>query len=105
MAIRRMISRSLIDTDIFLDLSTEAKALYLFFNIYADDDGMVGNPKSISRISGISASFINELSECGYIIRFNSGVIAIKHWLVHNLIRKDRYTPTLFKKEYDCLCV
>ena len=34
-----------------------------------------------------------------FIIRFESGVIVIKHWRMSNLLRKDRYTPTAFQEE------
>jgi Asp-tRNA(Asn)/Glu-tRNA(Gln) amidotransferase C subunit len=38
-----------------------------------------------------------------YIIRFESGVIVIKHWRMHNTLRKDRYTPTNFQEELKML--
>jgi hypothetical protein len=38
-----------------------------------------------------------------YILQFESGVIAIKHWRMNNSIRKDRYTETSFKEEKDLL--
>jgi uncharacterized phage protein (TIGR02220 family) len=34
-----------------------------------------------------------------FIIRFESGVIVIKHWRMHNTLRTDRYTPTSFQDE------
>lgn len=34
-----------------------------------------------------------------FIIRFESGVIVIKHWRMHNTLRKDRYIPTNFQEE------
>ncbi len=103
MAVRRMISRTLIDTDQFLDLPNEAKQLYLFLNIFADDDGLIGNPKKIARNCGVEFGMIDILKSMGYIICFDSGVIAITHWLIHNYIRKDRYTPTIFTDEFNSL--
>ena len=103
MAVRRMISRTLIDTDQFLDLPNEAKQLYLFLNIFADDDGLIGNPKKIARSCGVEFEMIDILKSMGYLICFDSGVIAITHWLIHNYIRKDRYTPTIFTDEFNSL--
>jgi Asp-tRNA(Asn)/Glu-tRNA(Gln) amidotransferase C subunit len=35
-----------------------------------------------------------------YILRFENGVIVIKHWRLHNTLRKDRYTPTNYQEEF-----
>ena len=40
-----------------------------------------------------------------FLIRFESGVIVIKHWRMHNTLRKDRYTPTNYQEELSALCV
>lgn len=34
-----------------------------------------------------------------FILVFESGVIVIKHWKIHNYIRSDRYKPTLYQEE------
>ena len=34
-----------------------------------------------------------------FILVFESGVIVIKHWKIHNYIRNDRYKPTLYQDE------
>ena len=38
-----------------------------------------------------------------FVIRFESGVIVIRHWRMHNTLRKDRYTPTNFQEELQLL--
>ncbi len=34
-----------------------------------------------------------------FILTFDNGVIVIKHWRMHNLLRKDRYHPTQYQEE------
>ena len=34
-----------------------------------------------------------------FIIPFESGIVVIKHWKIHNYIRKDTYTETKYKEE------
>lgn len=103
MAKRRMLLENLISSDDFCDMAHSAQALYLHLNIEADDDGLVGHPSRILRSLRLSQKHLNILKEKGYIIIFESGVIAVRHWLCHNRIRKDRYTPTRYKKEYAML--
>ena len=38
-----------------------------------------------------------------FIIRFENGIIVIKHWRLHNTLRKDRYTPTNYQEELSLL--
>ncbi|MBQ6679502.1 MAG: hypothetical protein IJM76_05710 [Lachnospiraceae bacterium] len=99
MAVRRMISNVVIDTDAFLELSLEAQALYFHLNARADDDGFVGAPKTVVRLTGASIDNLHELRDAGFIICFKSGVIAIRDWYVNNFIRKDTYTETIYFRE------
>ena len=34
-----------------------------------------------------------------FLIPFESGVVVIKHWKIHNYIQKDRYKPTVYQEE------
>lgn len=65
----------------------------------ADDDGFVNSPKSIMRQSGASEDDLRLLFAKRYILGFDSGVIVIKHWKIHNLIQKDRYKETTYLEE------
>ena len=96
MAVRRMFSRSIMTSDVFLRLPAPTKTLYLFLNLYADDDGFVDNSQTIMRLTRTAACDLSRLEEAGYLIPFDNGVVAVTHWRVHNLIRKDRYTPTRY---------
>ena len=94
MAERRMFAKTVILSDDFLDMSASARCLYFCLGVVADDDGFVNNPKSIMRQCCASSEDLQELIDAGFIIRFDSGVIVIVHWLLNNYIRNDRYTPT-----------
>lgn len=102
MASKRMIDINLINSDDFLSLESASQSLYLQFIANADDDGFVGNPKAIMRMSGKKINDLDELIEERFVICFDKCVV-IRHWNVHNKIRKDRYQPTRFKDEYNAL--
>ena len=99
MAKRRMFSKIIIDSDDFLDMPASTQLLYFHLSMRADDDGFINKPKSIIRCCGGNNDDLKLLIAKNYIIAFDSGVIAIKDWKVHNFIPKDRYTETIFKEE------
>lgn len=99
MAEKRMFSRKLISSDAFLDLPLTAQGLFFHFCMRADDDGFVDSPKKIMREVKATKKDFNALKEKRYILVFDSGVILIKHWFIHNTIAKDRYTPTIYTDE------
>ncbi len=99
MAERRMFSKSVIDSDTYMNLPLSAQALYFHLSMRADDDGFVGNPKTILRMTGCKAEDFTILIEAGFIIEFESGIVCIRHWRRHNYIQKDRYKPTVYKAE------
>lgn len=103
MAIRRMLSKKIIDTDAFMDMPLSTQALYMHLVINADDDGFVGSPKKVMRSIGCMNDDIKILLGKKFILDFDSGVIVIKHWKIHNLIRIDRYTKTTYQKEFSLL--
>ena len=103
MAERRMFAKTIIDSDAFLDMPLSAQALYFHLSMRADDDGFVNNPKKIQRMVGASDDDCNLLIMNRFIITFESGVVVIKHWKIHNYIQKDRYKPTLYQEEKSLL--
>lgn len=105
MAQKRMISLRVVDTDHFIDMPSTARLLYYDLNIRADDDGFVGNPKKIIKMSGASDDDYRILCAKLYVIPFQSGVCVIRHWLIHNLIRHDRYSETEYLHEKSTLLV
>lgn len=99
MAERRMIAKTIIDSDLFLDMPMSTQCLYFHLNMRADDDGFINNPKKIQRMIGCNDDDIKLLIAKNFIIPFESGVVVIKHWKIHNYIRMDRYKETLYKEE------
>ena len=100
MATKRMFSKSFVNRDSFLDLELSAQALYFHLSLEADDDGFVESPRGIARKIGASKDDIKALAEGHFIIEFESGVIVIRHWKLHNHIQSDRYNATLRQEEY-----
>ena len=95
MAERRMFAKTIIDSDEFLDMPLSAQALYFHLSMRADDDGFVNNPKKIQRMIGASDDDYKILIAKSFVLRFESGVIVIKHWRINNYIQKDRYKETV----------
>lgn len=79
----------------FLEMSSGAQLLYYTLGMHADDDGFVGSPKPIMRIISATETELSELVSKKYIIPFDDGVLAIRHWFVNNRIRKDTYIPSV----------
>lgn len=103
MAERRMFAKTIIDSDAFLDMPMSARLLYYDLGMRADDDGFVNSPKKIMKMIGASSDDINVLILRKFIIPFDSGVVVIKHWKIHNYIQKDRYKETNYKQEKSML--
>lgn len=106
MAEKRMFTQKIIDSDPFLDMPLSTQALYFHLNMRADDDGFVNSPKKICRAIGASEDDLRLLFAKRFVIGFDrSGVLVIKHWRMHNTLRKDRYNPTQYQEEYAMLDV
>jgi hypothetical protein len=99
MANKRMIAKQIIDSDAFLDMPTSSQLLYFHLIMRADDEGFVGNPKKIMREIGVGQDDFKILIGKRFLLVFESGVIVIKHWLMHNAIRMDRFNPTSYQDE------
>ena len=99
MAQRRMFAKTIIDSDAFLDMPSTAQLLYFHLSMRADDDGFINQPKSIMRMTGCKDDDIKLLIAKKFLIPFETGVVVIKHWKIHNYIRNDRYTETKYKDE------
>ena len=94
MAERRMMAKSVIETDVFMDMPMSSQCLYFHLLLRGDDDGFIANPKRVMREVGVNDDDMKMLIAKRYIIPFESGVVVIRHWRIHNYIRSDRYTQT-----------
>ena len=105
MAERRMFAKTIVTSDAFLDMPLSTRCLYFTLGMFADDDGFVNNPKSIMRQVGASIDDLNILIAKRFILTFDSGIIVIKHWRIHNYIQNDRYKQTKYLEEKKTLCL
>jgi hypothetical protein len=94
MAERRMMSKKIIDTDNFLDMPQSTQCLYFHLLLRADDDGFIQSPKSIMRITGCKEDDLKLLIAKRFVIGFETGVIVIRHWRIHNYVQSDRYSKS-----------
>ena len=103
MANKRMFSKDITDSDAFIEMSSAAQALYFHLNQGADDDGFNNQVQMAILKSHASTDDLKILMAKNFVIRFECGVIVIKHWRLHNTLRKDRYTPTHYQEELKLL--
>ena len=94
-----MFSLDIVDSDAFLDMPITSQVLYFHLAMHADDEGFIGNPKRIMKMISVQDDDMKILKAKRFVLTFENGVIVIKHWLIHNTIRMDRFRPTTYQKE------
>ncbi len=99
MAEKRMFAKTIIDSDAFMDMPLSTQALYFHLSMRADDDGFVNNPKKVQRMIGCGDDDMKLLLAKSFLIGFDSGVVVVTHWKLHNYISKDRYKETTYQTE------
>lgn len=100
-----MFSKQITTSDAFVDMPVSSQLLYFHLNMEADDDGFVGNPKRVMRMLNVSDDDMKILLAKRFLLSFENGVVVIKHWLLHNAIRKDMYQETQYLDEKKMLKV
>lgn len=105
MAERRMFAKTIIDSDMFLEMPLSAQALYFHLSMRADDEGFLNNAKKIMRSVGANQNDYDLLVAKRFIIQFDDGICVIKHWRVHNYIRSDRFKPTMYQDQKSMLTI
>ena len=103
MAQRRMFSKKITETDRFLEMPLSSQALYFHLNMGADDEGFIDKAKTIQRTIGASDDDMKLLIAKGFLIPFESGVVVIRHWRIHNYIEADRFQATIHQNEKEQL--
>jgi hypothetical protein len=97
-----MFDQSIVQSDTFLEMPLSSQMLYVHLSMTADDYGFV-SPKRIIRMVGCNDDDLKILLMKRYLLGFESGIVAIKHWQINNTIRKDRSHITTYKKELESL--
>ena len=105
MADRRMFSKTIIDSDDFLNMPLSTQCLYFHLAMRADDEGFLNNPKKIQRMIGATEDDFRVLFSKQYVIPFESGIVVIRHWKIHNYIRSDRFKNTIYQDEAEQLTI
>ena len=103
MADRRMFSKTIIDSDDFLNMPLSTQCLYFHLAMRADDEGFLNNPKKIQRMISATEDDFRVLIGKRYVIPFESGIVVIRHWKIHNYIRSDRFKNTIYQDEAEQL--
>lgn len=103
MAQRRMFSKDITASDLFVDMPASTQLLYFQLGMEADDEGFIGNAKMLSRAYGANNDDLKLLQAKGFVIMFESGVTVVKDWKINNQIRKDRFKPTIYQAEKSLL--
>lgn len=99
MAERRMFTKKITDGDIFTSMPPTTQCLYFHLCMGADDDGFSNNIRIAMFNAHATVDDFNTLVNKRFIIPFESGVIVIKHWKMHNYIQNDRYHESKFMEE------
>lgn len=101
MSKRRMFSSDITNSDTFIEMNLATQAIYFHLSLSADDDGFINSATRTLRAVGGEKAFIEELIQNRFLIHFDNGILLVRHWHLHNQIKKDRYTPTIYKKEME----
>lgn len=94
-----MFTKKITDGDEFTSMPPTAQCLYFHLCMSADDDGFSNNIRIALFNAHATNDDFNTLVRKRFIIPFESGVIVIKHWKMHNYIQNDRYHATKFIEE------
>lgn len=102
LARKRMFDNDIINQDEFLELPSEAKALYFLLGMEADDEGFIA-PRRVLRLHNINNDNLKILIAKGYLIPFESGVVVITDWKRNNYLDKNKIKSTIYVDEMKLL--
>lgn len=101
MALKRMFSNSIIDSDDFMTLSNDAQLLYFYLGMSTDDDGFTKKYRTTMRALGINGNALEELEKHGFIYIFEkNNLVLIRDFKINNDLKNDRYHETIYQEEF-----
>ena len=103
MAERRMFAKSVVLSGPFIRLPAKTQLLYFHLGMQADDEGFVSAPEFAMQGAKATWKDLNQLVKEGFLIKFPSGLLVIRHWHMQNCIKKDRFHPTVHQAELEQL--
>ena len=99
-----MFSPEIVESEEFLSMPPSSQNLYFHLGMNGDDDGFI-QPQKVMRGLGAVADDLKVLLSKRFLLNLEDGVMVIKHWLIHNMIRSDRYKPTRFQEQKKSLYI
>lgn len=98
MAERRMFAKSTIGSARFLRMPSTSRLLYYDLGMQADDDGVV-EAFSVMRTTGATEDDLRVLASKGFVRVLNDDLVTyITDWARNNLIKNDRYHPSVYQE-------
>ena len=94
-----MFSKTIINSDLFLDLPSSAQNLYFHLSLNADDEGFVNSPKKIMKYVNSQTEDMELLIENGFVKKFDSGIVVIIHWNLHIIFKRIVLKQRFIKKK------
>jgi hypothetical protein len=96
MAERRMFSKAVISSGRFLRMPPTSRLLYYDLGMAADDDGIV-EAYTVMKSDGCTEDDLRVLIAKGFIRLLNEDLVTqIMDWSKNNVIRADRYKPSIY---------
>lgn len=96
MAERRMFAKSVIQSARFLRMPPTSRLLYYDLGMSADDDGVV-EAFTVMRLTDATEDDLRVLVSKGFVTILNEDLVTyILDWSRNNLIKKDRYAPSVY---------
>lgn len=93
-----MFSKRITSSSEFLMMAQSAQNLYFHLGMNADDDGIC-ETFTIMRMTDSKPDDLRALVEKGFVFPMDNKVLVIKDWYENNLIRKDRYQPSIYRRD------
>lgn len=103
MANKRMFNKELVCDERFNRLKSSTKYLFFMLCLYADDEGVVSNPKGVAKYHNCTIKDLKNLYETHYVLTFSSGICVIKHWFAHNYNQKSHIKKSTYQEELSTL--
>lgn len=101
MAEKRMITKSILNDNDFLNLDNTTKILFIYLVANADDDGFVQRSIMIDRVINADDSNYEALEKINYLISIDrEGMLeVITQWNIMQTLRGDAYVPTRYLQQ------
>ena len=97
---QRAICAEVFESGPFCSLPPRAQALYVHMQLFADDDGVVDNERLPMLSCGATAKDLSTLIDGRFLLRAGR-VLVIKHWWMHNTLKRDRHHATKWLDDMD----